>query len=256
MFYPKDSSFLSSELNGNSLFRLSVRKLLKRHKLTFAKFLLIRSSQRSTKYDSYTPILIDPTKNRTPQEDKEWANLAYDRTFRFGKRRHYVPGYPYAFGIRGRTTRNRDKPAGEKRNGEERERERKKREHEKKRVSAALLRCFELFYSLNIGPNQTPSALRAREYKCSPSRLYNHGSVKLTSQSCNQPRNSARSSEHNPNPGHRPLSCVLKFLRCPKFKSMPAVFTVDETFKWLELEFHSVKTRTSKILLLQQFFCI
>lgn len=26
--------------------------------------------------------------------------------------------------------------------------------------------------------------LGAREYKCPPSRLYNHGSVKLTSQSC------------------------------------------------------------------------
>lgn len=72
-------------------------------------------------------------------------------------------------------------PAGEKRNDEKRECEKRQATNER----GVAPWCFELFYSLNIGPNQTPSILRAREYKCSPSRLYNHGSVKLTSQSCN-----------------------------------------------------------------------
>lgn len=52
----------------------------------------------------------------------------------------------------------------------------------------------ELFYSLNIGLNQVPTlgspCARARaNINVPPSRLYNHGSVKLTSQSCSQPRN-------------------------------------------------------------------
>lgn len=106
---------------------------------------------------------------------------------------------------------------------EKRWRERK-RECEKRRTTSECDVApwrYELFYSLNIGPNQTPSALRAREYKCSPSRLYNHGSVKLTSQSCNQLRNSARTGGRYPNPGHRPLPRVLKFLRCPNLNPYP-----------------------------------
>lgn len=137
-------------------------------------------------------------------------------------------------GSSGANDAEQGQPAGRKRNDEQRE----KREREKERRGRPTSECgvapwcSQLFYSLNIGPNQTPSALRAREYKCSPSRLYNHGSVKLTSQSCNQPRNSAGTDERDPNsPWLDP--CRSEIFAVPEFKSVPArgVLTVDKTFK-------------------------
>lgn len=167
------------------------------------------------KYCSYTPIFIGLTKNRTPQEGKEWANLAYDRTFRFGEWRHYV----YTFlDIH---TLSRGSSGGERRGTgttswreEKRWKERKNESVRRgeRRVSAALLRGASNFFIPWISDPIRHPRLSAREYKCSPSRLYNHGSVKLTSQPCNQPRNSVRTGERNPSLGHRPLRCVLKFL--------------------------------------------
>lgn len=145
---------------------------------------------------------------------------------------------------------NRDaeqgQPAGEKRSDEERGREGARRGE--RRVSAALLRgALNFFYSLNIGPNQTPSTLRAREYKCSPSRLYNHGSVKLTSQSCNQPPNS---DGRKPNPGHRPpLPRVLKFWRCPNLNPYPYARYLRSTKLSSDTEIPQLtKIRANKIL--------
>lgn len=72
-----------------------------------------------------------------------------------------------------------------------------------------------LFYSLNIEPNQAPSALCAREYKCPPSRLYNHGSVKLTSQSCSQPQSPHTSHALNRRP---PRLALSEFSAVSEFK--------------------------------------
>lgn len=145
---------------------------------------------------SQVPGSRRPYENGTPQEGKEWANLAYDRTFRFGERKHYI----YTFLVLmvlviytllrdrvGRGWRDRTRN-GDKQLVGKRKRWREKRWNDGLCERRESVWRVELFYSLNIGPNQTPSTLcRAREYKCSPSRLYNHGSVKLTSQSCNQP---------------------------------------------------------------------
>lgn len=134
-------------------------------------------------------------------------------------------------GVRRRTTRNRDNQLAKRETMmSEEERVREGANDERARRCSMVLRTF---YSLNIRPNQTPSALRAREYKCSPSRLYNHGSVKLTSQSCNWPRNSVRADGRNPHPGHPTPTERSKIFAVPEFKSvsMRAVFTVDETFK-------------------------
>jgi len=56
-------------------------------------------------------------------------------------------------------------------------------------------KAWRLFYFPNVGPNRTSSPLRrVRGYKCPPSRLYNHGGVKLTDQFASQPRNSLAST--------------------------------------------------------------
>lgn len=101
--------------------------------------------------------LVWPYENRTPRESKEWANLAYDRTFRFDERRHYVYtflvcGYLYArVGVQLERTRNRDKQqVGRKTT----EREKKRIERSANDADVWHRSGFELFYSANIGPNQ------------------------------------------------------------------------------------------------------
>lgn len=70
-------------------------------------------------------------------------------------------------------------------------------------------------------PIRHPRRSRAREYKCSPSRLYNHGSVKLTSQSCNQPQNLAATRTPRPEPGYQPRTSRRSgIFAVPEFKSV------------------------------------